>query len=57
MAKKEHKQLAKQALQKPSVKKAYDEMGEEFKLLDEMLTARNVDPTDKCISDFIPALR
>jgi DNA-binding XRE family transcriptional regulator len=40
MSKSTHKQLVKQALRKPGVKKAYDALEEEFKLLDEMLKAR-----------------
>ena len=40
MTKKTHEQLVKLALRKPGVKKAYDAMEEEFKLLGEMLKAR-----------------
>ena len=40
MSKYTHEQLVKLALRKPGVKKAYDAMEEEFKLLDEMLKAR-----------------
>jgi DNA-binding XRE family transcriptional regulator len=40
MSKRTHEQLVKLALRNPDVKKAYDAMREEFKLLDEMLKAR-----------------
>lgn len=40
MHKRTHEQLAKQALRKPGVKKAYENLNEEFQLLDEMLKAR-----------------
>ncbi len=40
MSKYSHEQLVKTALRKPGVKKEYDAMDEEFRLLDEMLKAR-----------------
>lgn len=40
MSKRTHKQLVKLALRKPGVKKAYNDLEEEFKLLDIMLKAR-----------------
>jgi len=40
MTKRTHEQLKKIALSKPGVKKAYDALEDEFKLLNEMLKAR-----------------
>ena len=40
MADKSHEQLVKMALSRPEVKKEYDDLKEEFELLEEMLSAR-----------------